>query len=188
MEETWRNIANFEGYMISNTGKVFSTKTNKYIKLEKHNDGNYIQITVRLCKNSKYYTKIVSRLVAEAFIPNPNNYPEVNHIDENSVNNNVDNLEWCNKLYNMNYGNRSEKASLHYINGVTKLDINTYKPIAVYRNYTIAAKNNKGTTNVSIRNHCLNRNKNDISYKGFFWRKANNEELKLLGNGIWTYL
>ena len=66
---------------------------------------------VNLSKNSKTCTKRVHRLVAEAFISNPNNLPEVNHKDEDKSNNNVENLEWCTREYNLNYGTRSEKFS-----------------------------------------------------------------------------
>lgn len=72
-------------------------------------DGNgYLQIT--LCKNSKQKSFKVHRLVAEAFIPNPDGLPEVNHIDENKYNCAASNLEWCDRLYNVNYGDRSMKT------------------------------------------------------------------------------
>ena len=54
---------------------------------------------------------LIHRLVANAFIPNPNNFPDVNHKDENKLNNCIKNLEWCTKKYNQNYGNRNKKCS-----------------------------------------------------------------------------
>lgn len=58
---------------------------------------------VSLCKNGKSVNHYIHRLVAEAFIPNPDRLPEVNHIDENTANNHVNNLEWCTSKYNMTY-------------------------------------------------------------------------------------
>ena len=69
---------------------------------------NYLNVI--LYKNSISNNKSVHRLVAEAFISNPNNLPEVNHKDENTFNNYVTNLEWCNTKYNINYGSRTQKA------------------------------------------------------------------------------
>lgn len=66
---------------------------------------------VKLSSNNKAVEKKVHRLVAEAFIPNPNNYDCVNHKDENPLNNNVENLEWCNHSYNNTYGTRIERQS-----------------------------------------------------------------------------
>ena len=73
--------------------------------------------TVRLYDgygSSKWYP--VHRLVALAFVPNPNNYPEVNHIDEVKYNNRADNLEWCDRTYNINYGTRIQRLSESHIN------------------------------------------------------------------------
>ena len=64
-------------------------------------------------KQKRYY---IHRLVAETFISNPDNLPEVNHKDENKVNNAADNLEWCNHLYNSNYGTRVKKEHISHIN------------------------------------------------------------------------
>ena len=105
MKELWKDIKNYEGiYQISNLGRVKSLHNNKerLLKLHRKPDG-YIQVV--LCKNYKIVSRLTHRLVAEAFIPNPDNLPEVNHKDEDKTNNCVDNLEWCNSSYNKNYRN-----------------------------------------------------------------------------------
>ena len=66
---------------------------------------------VGLCTEGKRKCCYIHRLVAEAFIPNPNNYPQVNHKDEDKTNNCVNNLEWCDAKYNINYGTRIERIS-----------------------------------------------------------------------------
>ena len=96
----WKKVKNYEGkYWVSNNGKI--KNKNKRLKLSKNKQG---YLMVHLCKNNKCKWFRVHRLVAEAFIPNPNNYSEVNHKDENKENNHLNNLEWCNRKYNMNYG------------------------------------------------------------------------------------
>ena len=113
MKEIWKDIKGYKGkYLISNTGKVKSLNYNntKKSKLLKQNNINGYN-TICLWKNSKSKCCRVNRLVAEAFIPNPNNLPEVNHKDENKVNNSAENLEWCDSKYNCNYGNRNKKLS-----------------------------------------------------------------------------
>ena len=78
-------------------------------------------LRVYLYKNGKGKSFYIHRLVAEAFIPNPNKYQEVNHKDENSSNNRADNLEWCTHKYNSNYGTRNKRVSLtQKINGKNK--------------------------------------------------------------------
>lgn len=111
--EVWKDIVGYEGlYQVSNTGEVISLNYNnngKEKKLRKGiNENGYEH--VRLYKNGKGKTYRVNRLVAMGFIPNPNNYPEVNHIDENKVNNSINNLEWCTRKYNANYGTRNKRA------------------------------------------------------------------------------
>lgn len=110
--EIWKDIKGYEGlYQVSNLGRVKSLKVSK-IKSERirksyQQSSGYISIV--LCKNGKAVNHKVHRLVASAFIDNPNNLPEINHKDENKANNKVDNLEWCDSSYNKNYGTRTEK-------------------------------------------------------------------------------
>lgn len=119
--EIWKDIKGYEGYyQVSNFGRVKSIERdiphgNRIIHLHskilknRYDAGGYIRIS--LCKNGVQKSFALHRLVAEHFIPNPNNLPQINHKDENKENNNVDNLEWCTPKYNTNYGTRTERAS-----------------------------------------------------------------------------
>ena len=107
MKEEWKDIKGYEGlYQVSNTGKVRSLdrKVWNYIKkgrtLKTHNNGHgYYNISLH--GNNKIEKHVyIHRLVAETFIPNPNNLPQVNHKDFNKSNNNIDNLEWVSSLQN----------------------------------------------------------------------------------------
>lgn len=93
MNEIWKDIEGYEGlYQVSNFGRIKSFKSFKSKILKPSlQSAKYLQIT--LCKNEKK-SVLMHRLVAKAFIVNPNNLPWVNHIDGNKLNNNVDNLEW----------------------------------------------------------------------------------------------
>ena len=106
MEEIWKDIHGYEGlYSISNFGQVYSVKRKKLLKLINSHHGYK---RVRLYTNiNEWKTFAVHRLVAQEFIPNPNNLPEVNHKDDNHSNNNVDNLEWCTIAYNNAYNKNS---------------------------------------------------------------------------------
>ena len=114
MKEEWKDIKGYEGlYQVSNLGRVKSLGNNKS-KKEKILDPKpnmYGYKEVRLSKEGKRKPYKVHRLVAIYFIPNPNNYKEVNHKDEDKTNNHVSNLEWCDRKYNINYGTRNKKAS-----------------------------------------------------------------------------
>ena len=100
------DIKGFEDYQITDDGRVWSKKRNKWLKLGNTGNGYY---QVHLCKNGKVKVYLVHRLVAEHFIPNPDNLPEVNHKDECKASNVVENLEWCDSKYNANFGNRNSK-------------------------------------------------------------------------------
>lgn len=98
-------IKNYPNYSVDCFGNVFNNKTGR--KLKQMIKKGYCTVYLYNENGRKFF--LVHRLVAEAFIPNPNNYPEINHRDENSLNNNVDNLEWCTSKYNSNYGTHKEK-------------------------------------------------------------------------------
>lgn len=130
--EIWKDIVGYEGlYQISNLGRVKSLK--RYVPHFKgglkvvpermktifyQKDG---RPRVELSKGNLNRKFFVYRLVAQAFIPNPNNYPCINHKDENPANNSIENLEWCTYKYNANYGTRG------YWISITK-----YKPVGMF--------------------------------------------------------
>lgn len=119
--EVWKDIKDYEGlYQVSNFGRVRSlgkgesnVSKMRILKVRKTRCG---YIIVNLYKNGIMKTVYIHRLVAEAFIPNPLNLPQVNHKSEVKDDNRVENLEWCDVNYNINYGNRKEKVSYKLTN------------------------------------------------------------------------
>lgn len=107
----WKPVVGFEDYyIVSSTGLVFSLRTNRILKKSLNNAG-YFRVELNVNGEAKKYS--IHRLVAEAFIPNPDNLPCVNHKDEDTHNNNVDNLEWCTAQYNNVYGTNIERRVAH---------------------------------------------------------------------------
>ena len=114
-KEIWKDIAGYEGlYQVSSFGKIKAlpkyTNSNGYLELRKEKllkpalTGKFRNYpTVTFVKDGKRKSYKVHRLVAEAFIPNPDKYPMINHRDENTLNNMADNLEWCTNRYNVKY-------------------------------------------------------------------------------------
>ena len=119
--EEWRDIKGYKGkYQVSNTGKVRSLKRTVWNgkgyykipeKILEGYDNGYGYLCVKLCKEGKRKQYRINRLVAQAFLENPQNLPEVNHKDENKYNNCVENLEYCNRSYNINYGTGNKRRA-----------------------------------------------------------------------------
>ena len=191
MEEIYKDIEGYEGlYQVSNLGNVKSLNyhnTKKEKKLCKiKNKCGYLY--VNLWKQGKQKNYFVHRLVAQAFIENPNNYSCINHKDENKQNNVVSNIEWCTYKYNCNYGTRNSRAG----KSISKAMTNNPKRSKVMTNNTkiskqvCAYKNGKlvivfpstmeaqrqgyksGAVSMCCRN-CFNRPGNNV-YKGYEWR------------------
>ncbi len=127
--EKWRPIKDYEGlYEVSNIGRVRSLdkwvsakaesmafKRGKILK-SNPNGGGYLSVT--LCKDSNNHKiYLVHRLVAEAFLDNPNNLPCVNHKNEDKTDNRIENLEWCSYEYNINYGTALARMKAKVTNG-----------------------------------------------------------------------
>jgi hypothetical protein len=139
--EIWKDVVGYEGlYEVSNFGNIYSHINKKILKNSKNDKGRY---SVELFKNGKSKRLLVHRLVMIAFVPNPDNFPQVNHMDENPSNNMLNNLEWCTPKYNMNYG---EVAKTRH----SKIDYSTEERKALARingkcaNVPVLQKNKKG--------------------------------------------
>ena len=99
-------VLNYPDYLVYEDGRIWSNKTNKFLR-PTYTKAGYASVELFNKKGSKRL--LVHRLVADAYIPNPNNFPQVNHKDENPKNNHMSNLEWCTAKYNMNYGEGAKK-------------------------------------------------------------------------------
>jgi hypothetical protein len=152
--ETWKNIEDFENYEVSNLGRIKNTKTGRILKPCK--SGGYIVVGL---SKTKVKTMQLHRLVAKAFIPNPENKPHVNHIDKNPLNNNVTNLEWNTALENNLHKCKGLTQTTNQNKCVYRIDKDTNKVLEKYKSIELAgiwlydnnlAKNiHSGRTNVS---------------------------------------
>lgn len=177
--EIWKDIEGYTGlYQVSNLGRIKSLPrtiasgiyysnirtTDEIIKSTTVSNAGYELVALYKGNKEKRFT--VHRLVAEAFIPNPHNLPQVNHKDENKLNNNCGNLEWCTRKYNANYGTSRQRLSDIRKIPVIQLDEND-TVVCRYEFVTEVRKNNFDPSGVI--QCCKGRREN---YRGFRWRYA----------------
>lgn len=186
MKEEWRTIKGTNNkYSVSNLGNVKRNehytivsptlqhpKGSKVLYREKEVKG-YIcnegyKIVYLTISSRNRMIKKVHRLVAEAFIPNPNNLPQVNHKDENRLNNSVQNLEWCSAKHNANYGTRKDKLRKASGIQVAQYDLKG-NLIRIWDSISQASKSFGTDTTSGIRRVCKQEPGRN-TYKGFIWK------------------
>ena len=158
--EIWKETE-YNGYYASNKGRIKSVKARNHKEIilsEWTKNNGYKCVTIRDNDGNKC-NKHVHRLVASAFIPNPHNYPQVNHIDENKNNNTPENLEWCTADMNL-------KA--HFNRRVKQIDKNG-NVVAIYTNARTAAKILGKLCSYNSIIACLNHEKNYKTAFGYKW-------------------
>lgn len=185
--EVWRDIPSHPYYQVSNMGRIrvldrvnhttrygkpFLQKLKGGILSQQINKSGYLMVSIGRRDNRKTY--IVSRLVAKLFIPNPDGFQEVNHINENKLDNRVCNLEWCSREYNQSYGTRNTRISK------TMLKRDAYKHVLQYdkemnfiaEHISISAaeraiRGNAGKCGENIRQNILGNTKQAY---GYIWK------------------
>lgn len=148
--EKWKPVVGYEGfYEVSNLGRIRSLDRS-FIDRDGH-ERHYKGKIMALCDAGKGYRNVqlqakgkrstprVCRVVATAWIPNPNNLPQVNHKDEDKTNDSADNLEWCTAIYNTRYGTGIERRAAQISKRVKQYDLNG-NFIAEWPSATAAAK------------------------------------------------
>lgn len=168
MIEIWRDIKDYEGlYQVSSYGRVRSLgnggtyKTSRILKFYK-NKGGYLQ--VMLCKDGKRKWFRVNRLVATAFLDNPDNKPEVNHKSEDKMDNRVENLEWVWHKDNINHGSRNKKVA----KALSKPVLQFSKKGDLIREWSSVQEcGRNGFEQSNVCNCCNGKRK---SHKGYIWK------------------
>lgn len=181
-KEAWKDIEGYEGYyQVSTQGNVRSVdrtvhyvdgRTARYkgkkVAINPRNNG---YLKVNLYRDHTMKNISVHRLVAEAFVPNPNNYPCVNHKDESKTNNRVDNLEWCTYKYNSNYGDAIERSAQKQRIPVKGTNVKTGKTIYL-KSMTEGEKHGFNQRGISAT--CLGEQE---THYGYTWEKINEGDL-----------
>lgn len=161
--ETFVKIEGFENYEVSNLGKVRNIKSGRILKPRLHREG-YLRHA--LYKNNKQKNLLLHRILATAFIDNPEEKPCVNHIDENKLNNDLRNLEWCTAKENAIHGTRIKRIAEKRSIEVIQLDLDD-NVLNVFKSM-VQAEQETGVSRRSISGCCNGKRK---SAGGFKWRK-----------------
>ena len=168
--EELRKIDESDIDYITPSGKVYSEyEQDKFLQKTPHKNQHNGYIYVAIHTENGERTRRLHRLVAKAFIPNPNNYPVVNHKDENPQNNNVDNLEWCTHYYNVHYGRADElrKQNQYGCKAVLKYSLDG-ELLKEYPRIMDAVRENPPATRQNIRECCKGKIKTCAGYKWKF--------------------
>ena len=172
--EIWKDVVGYEGlYLVSNFGRIVSLprpintpKGGKVSKLRiltpRLNSGGYYQVA--FCINKTFKQPHIHKVVAEAFIPNPNNYPQVDHIDCDKLNNKVDNLRWCTQSMNNN-NPITKKRKIQSLNKpVVRISMNSPNDIKIYKSREETRKD--GFIPSAVGQTCSGKHPH---HKGFKW-------------------
>ena len=181
-KEIWKDVPNLDGYQVSNLGRIkmleYTMKMpnggNKHykekIKPQEKTRNGYLRVKCYKDKQTKRY--LIHRLVAMAFLDNPNNYPQVNHKDENKENNRADNLEWCTLQYNHDYGTAKQRIARKNTNGKRSKKIVQYsldgKIINIFPSFGECKRS--GYDGGGVWQCCNNKIK---QFKGYIWKYGN---------------
>lgn len=159
-DEVFRVCTVNKYYLVSNYGRVYSLLKN--IIRRPYKD-IYYTIMLYNPETKKKTSYRIHRLVAQAWIPNPYNYPEVNHKTENKYDNRVSMLEWCDHVYNNNYGTKNERCSISRSKTVYQYDLD-FNLVRVWIGKIFIMKE-LGYCDKTIGYHCKHKN----PYKGYYW-------------------
>ena len=166
MKEIWKDIEGFEKlYQVSNLGRIRSLFRYKIILNPEKTRNGYLR--VMLCKEGKRKHYLIHRLVAQAFIPNPNNLPEINHKNEIKTDNNLNNLYWCDSNHNCNYGTRNDRISSKIKIPIIQMK-EDYKIIKIW-NSALDVEKTIGINRCGICNCLKGKTK---TAGGYIWRYA----------------
>ena len=180
--EEWKNITDFPNYQVSSFGNVRNIKTGRILKAA--NQGGYYQVVL---SNKITKSKMVHRLVASAFLDNPENKPQVNHKDKNGLNNNLSNLEWCTNLENSIHRSTGVTQTTNQNLSVWRIDLITGEKLQKYKSFEDASiwllENNYGLNITSNRTgiSCASRGVYKSSC-GFKWEL---EQVEDINGEIW---